>query len=76
MIHVSQPMEELLEHLEAVADAAASSMRRGALTDFECCRRQPKPREQWKFLGREQHWGYMYLVWVRADGKRWARVQL
>jgi hypothetical protein len=29
--------------------------------------------EQWKFLGREQHWGYVYLVWVRDDGKRFAR---
>lgn len=35
-----------------------------------------KPREQWTFTGRETHWGFTYLVWTRADGKRHARVQL
>jgi hypothetical protein len=22
-----------------------------------------KPREQWKFIGREKHYGYEYLIW-------------
>lgn len=35
-----------------------------------------KPREQWRFLARETHWGYTFLVWIRDDGKRWARAVL
>lgn len=31
------------------------------------------PREQWSFTGRQIHWGYMFLVWTRDDGKRYAR---
>ena len=40
-----------------------------------------KPREQWKFIGRETHWGYVFLVWELVAnprgrneiGKRWVR---
>lgn len=24
----------------------------------------PTRREQWRFRGREKHWGYTYLIWV------------
>lgn len=38
-------------------------------------------RERWKFIGRESHWGYQYLVWELTHnpapwnhtGKRWVR---
>jgi len=32
-----------------------------------------RTREHWSFTGREQHWGYTFLVWTRDDGKRYAR---
>jgi hypothetical protein len=40
-----------------------------------------KPREQWKFIGREKHYGYEYYVWELVAnpsgrnqiGKRWPR---
>lgn len=51
-------------------------MKRDTHGDFECCHRPHKPREQWKFTGREKHWGYVFLIWTRDDGKRWARVVL
>ena len=39
----------------------------------EACKRPYSTREQWTFTGREQHWGYVYLIWTRDDGKRFAR---
>jgi hypothetical protein len=43
---------------------------------------QPPPRERWRYLGRERHYGFDYLIWTLAAnpkapnylGKRWARV--
>jgi hypothetical protein len=43
---------------------------------------QVPPRERWRFLGRERHYGFDYLIWTLAAnpkapnylGKRWARV--
>lgn len=40
------------------------------------------PRERWRFLGRERHYGFDYLIYVLVAnpkapnylGKRWARV--
>ena len=32
-----------------------------------------RTRERWSFTGRESHWGYVFLVWTRDDGKRYAR---
>ncbi|WP_426940296.1 hypothetical protein [Pseudarthrobacter sp. S6] len=50
------------------------------MNDFECCQNQRR-REQWQFTGRENHWGYTFLVWTLTAnpagrneiGKRWAR---
>lgn len=43
--------------------------------------RPPQPREHWKFLGREKHYGCHYLIWELAAnprghakiGSRWVR---
>jgi hypothetical protein len=57
--------------------ASASGVAKGAgVTPVCSCglsKRVPK-REQWSFLGRETHWGYTFLVWIRDDGTRYARV--
>jgi hypothetical protein len=39
--------------------------------DFSCClsKRIP-PREQWKFLGRQTHWGHVFLVWTLIGNPR------
>lgn len=50
--------------------------------DFDCCKMSPEPRERWKFLGRQTHYGFDYLIWTLAAnpkepntlGKRFARV--
>jgi len=31
------------------------------------------PDKHWTFTGREQHWGYAFLIWTRDDGKRYVR---
>lgn len=50
----------------------------------EARRSSPVPREQWRYVGRETHWGYDYLIWeLTANprghakiGSRWAQVVL
>ena len=50
------------------------------VTNEPLSKRIPKPREHWKFLGRERHYGYDYWVWElvanplppRKIGRRWS----
>jgi hypothetical protein len=56
------------------AASRASGVPKGARVPpvtCEACKRPYSTREQWTFTGRETHWGFTFLVWTRADGKRW-----
>ena len=55
---------------------SASEVAKGAGVAHKCScglsKRIPV-REHWTFTGRETHWNYVFLVWTRDDGKRYAR---
>jgi hypothetical protein len=55
---------------------SAPKVPEGARVPCVTCGAVRSEREQWTFTGREQHWGYTYLVWTRDDGKRWPVVLL
>ncbi len=52
---------------------SASGVAEGAGVTHECScglsKRVPT-REQWKFLGRQTHWGHVFLVWTLTGNPR------